>query len=140
VRAVLDTNVLVNALLFRGTASRLAPHWQAARLTLVVSTPTLAELARVLAYPKFGRTAEQVQAIIAGGILPFSTRVEPVRDPPTCRDPDDDAFLWCARDGEVDCLATGDSDLLALAPMWCGVRILTVLELLAILEPTTNDG
>jgi predicted nucleic acid-binding protein len=42
-RLVLDTNVLVSALLFRSTASALYDAWRDGRFRLAVSEPILAE-------------------------------------------------------------------------------------------------
>ena len=61
-RAVLDTNVIVSALLIRGTASRLLPPWQAGRLHLLATGRSLGELARVMSYPKFARSTAEVEA------------------------------------------------------------------------------
>ncbi|WP_369974240.1 putative toxin-antitoxin system toxin component, PIN family [Nitrospira sp. ND1] len=44
IRAVLDTNVVVSALLFSGSPSRLISAWQSGRLRPVVSAPILDEL------------------------------------------------------------------------------------------------
>ncbi len=132
-RLVLDTNVLVSALLFRGPASRLREYWRTGDVVLLISDATLAELARVLCYPKFRLGLREAESIVASEILPFSVRVEPARAPPACRDSDDDEFLWCARDGRADALMTGDPDLLALAPAWSGVRILSVAQVVAVL-------
>ena len=54
IRAVLDTNVLVSALLFeKGRLSWLRPCWQKGQITPVLAETTARELLRVLAYPKF---------------------------------------------------------------------------------------
>lgn len=139
-RAVVDTNVLVSALLFRGTTSRLRAHWRAGRLVLVASEVTLAEAARVLAYPKFKLAPGVAASIVATEVLPFVERVAPERTPPACRDPDDDEFLWCARDAGADALITGDPDLLALRPAWSEVPILIVVEALAKLDATKSPA
>jgi predicted nucleic acid-binding protein len=53
-RAVLDTNVLISALLFdQGRLGWLRPCWQSGRLTPLLAQPTLRELLKLLAYPKF---------------------------------------------------------------------------------------
>lgn len=132
-RVVRDTNVVVNALLFRGATSGLHAIWKRGTLTLAVSDRTLAELARVLAYPKFRLTPDIVTSLLATEVLPFTERVVPGREPRACRDPNDDEFLWLARDGRAEMLVTGDPDLLELRPAWSGVRIVTVAEALAAL-------
>ena len=54
VRAVLDTNVVLSGLVFRGgAAGQLRLAWQRGRVLPLVSTATVQELIRVLAYPKF---------------------------------------------------------------------------------------
>ena len=55
-RAVLDVNVLISAILSpRGSPARLLVAWQAGAFELVVSPALLTELARALAYPKLAR-------------------------------------------------------------------------------------
>lgn len=130
-RVVLDTNVVVSALLFRGATSELHAIWKRGGLTLVVSEVSLAELTRVLAYPKFRLTGDMVAGLLAMEVLPYCERVEPERQPPACRDPHDDEFLWIGRDGRVEMLVTGDPDLLALRPSWQGVVLVTVAEALS---------
>ena len=106
------------------------PIWRSLAVRLLVSDDSLNELVRVLTYPKFRLSAETVTSLVAREILPFSERVVSNRQPPACRDPADDEFLWCARDGCADMLVTGDPDLLALGPLWSGIPILTVAEAL----------
>ena len=129
-RVVLDTNILVSALLFRGVTSRLHAIWKRGELKLLISDVSLSELARVLSYPKFKLSPDTVTALLTREVLPFSEQVRPDRQPAACRDSNDDEFLWCARDGCANMLVTGDSDLLVLRPLWSGVPILTVAEAL----------
>ena len=52
-RVVLDTNVVVLALLFTGISSKLVQLWQGGAITALVSRSILEEYLRVLSYPKF---------------------------------------------------------------------------------------
>ena len=53
-RVVLDTNVVLSALVFRkGTTARLRAAWQGGHCLPLVSAATAQELMRVLSYPKF---------------------------------------------------------------------------------------
>lgn len=115
IRAVLDTNVLISALLFTGPPSRLVPAWQAARLRPVVSAEILDEYLRVLSYPKFELTASEIRALLEEEVLPFveTVRVKPAPVKPL-RDPDDAKFIACARTAGVRWLVSGDTDLLTL--------------------------
>jgi putative PIN family toxin of toxin-antitoxin system len=55
-RAVLDVNVLISALLSRtGTPAGLLLAWQDGRFELIVSPGLLAEFTRALTYPKLRR-------------------------------------------------------------------------------------
>lgn len=130
VRVVLDTNVLVSALLFgQGHASWLRPAWQDGTLRPLVSKATAVELLRVLEYPKFRLTAAEREDLLAD-VLPFCETVT-IDDPPyvpTCRDPHDRKFLEFALAGAADALVTGDADLLALAPAFA-IPIVTPAQL-----------
>jgi putative PIN family toxin of toxin-antitoxin system len=116
-RLVLDTNVFLSALLFRsGSLVWLREAWQAETVRPLASRDTVAELIRVLAYPKF-HLAEEDRAQLLGDYLPWcETLAEPhAPDIPDCRDPFDRKFLVLALAAKADALVTGDKDLLALA-------------------------
>ena len=116
-RVVLDTNVVVSALVFGGgTAGRLRTAWQAGAFMPLVSTPTAQELVRVLAYPKFRLSAADREELLAD-YLPYTTTVripDPPPSVPQCRDPFDVMFLELALIGKAKVLVSGDRDLLAL--------------------------
>jgi putative PIN family toxin of toxin-antitoxin system len=125
-RVVLDTNVVLSALLFGGgPAGRVRTGWQSGRFVPLASSATARELVRVLAYPKFRLSAEEQEELLAD-VMPW---VEVVRIPdpppavPACRDPFDVPFLHLAVAGRARMLVSGDRDLLALAgtPGLCAV-------------------
>ncbi len=116
-RAVLDTNVVLSALLFsQGRLSPLRLAWQRASFHPIVSRDTTRELLRVLAYPKFKLAADDQRELLAD-YLPYCTPVAIPADPPrtpACRDPFDVPFLQLAMVAQADFLVTGDRDLLGL--------------------------
>lgn len=116
-RLVLDTNVLLSALLFpSGSLSWLRNAWQSEFIVPLASRVTIAELLRVLHYPKFSLTAAEREDLLAD-YLPWVESVV-VSDPPAvpwCRDPKDRPFLELALAGKADALVTGDGDLQDLA-------------------------
>ncbi|MDD9993722.1 MAG: putative toxin-antitoxin system toxin component, PIN family [Rhodospirillales bacterium] len=118
VRPVLDTNVLVSALLFHfSVLSWLRGAWRSGRIRPLAGRQTTAELIRVLAYPKFALSDEERQDLL-DDYLPFCETVAVPEPPPTvpeCRDPFDRPFLELALAGRADALVTGDADILALA-------------------------
>jgi uncharacterized protein len=115
--AVLDTNVVLSALVFtRGRAVALREAWQAGRCQPLVSKATAGELIRALAYPKFKLDADEQRELLAD-YLPWCHSVTiPLKPPrtPVCRDPADVAFLQLAAVGKADFLVTGDQDLLGV--------------------------
>ncbi len=117
-RTVLDTNVLVSALLFpEGSTSWLRRMWRSRTILPLVSRETASELVRVLGYPKFSLTGHERDDLLAD-YLPYCEPVV-VEEPlplPDCRDPFDRPFLALAVSSQADALVTGDADLLALAP------------------------
>lgn len=117
-RLVLDTNVLVFALLFpSGGVSWLRGAWVSDRIRPLVSRQTTAELIRVLAYPKF-RLSDADRQDLLDDYLPYcvtATVPDPPPAVPDCRDPFDRSFLELALAARIDALVTGDRDLLALA-------------------------
>ena len=136
-RAVLDTNLVLSALVFSaGTLVALRRGWQSRRFTPLVSRATAGELIRVLAYPKFRLNAEEREDLLSD-YLPFCEAIQ-VPDPPpptpACRDPFDVPFLELALAGEADFLVTGDQDLLSLTPEFT-CPILNADSFLKYLEP-----
>ena len=118
-RVVLDTNIVASALLFEhGSLAWMRGQWAAGQLTPLVSRPCVDELLRVLAYPKFDLTSEEIQIVLTA-YLPFAEVVEPVTtgssELPTRSDPADQKFLELAQQGNAEILVTGDSDLLQLS-------------------------
>ena len=119
-RVVLDTNVLVSALLFRdGQLAWIRAAWQEGRFELLVDHDCADELVRVLGYPKFALDREQVEALL-GEVLPYAHPVPIGRNRiaglPRCRDNHDQKFLALASAGDAEVLVTGDRALLELAP------------------------
>lgn len=125
-RVVLDTNVLLSALLFHARPLSWLRHaWQSDVVRPLASRDTTAELIRVLHYPKFRLTGDQREDLL-GDYLQWCETVR-VTDPvvvPDCRDPFDRPFLELALTARADALLTGDKDLLVLAEVF-QVPILT---------------
>lgn len=118
-RVVLDTNVVVSAILFtKGRLTWLREGWSSGRFLPLIDTPCAQELLRVLAYPKFRLTQGDIQTLL-GTYLPFAEAVNTASARtsrlPHCRDPHDQKFLILAQQGKADVLVTGDQALLALA-------------------------
>jgi putative PIN family toxin of toxin-antitoxin system len=130
IRVVLDTNVLVSSLLFAGPIGRFVSLWSERRIMLLLSKDVLIEYLRVLGYPKFGLTVDDVRSLAEEYVLPFADMVTVVKTPEVIRkDPADDKFLALAVAGRARYIVSGDKHLLALRK-YRGVRIVTPRELL----------
>jgi uncharacterized protein len=133
-RVVVDTNVLISALLTpAGTAGEVMRRLAANGSTLVLSRVTFLELASRLARPKFDqyRTREQMDRYLEW-LAELAEWVKPSIRISDCRDPDDNRFLEVLVAGDADLLITGDPDLLALHP-YEGRPVLKPAEFLAAL-------
>ena len=130
-RAVLDTNVLVSALISPGGGSALLLlELRSGAFELIVSPLLLAELREVLRRDKFRRYVSEAEAdayvdlIRTEGVL----RADPSPSPePLGADPGDEYLIDLARDAQVDALVTGDAHLLELRPT---IPVMTPAEFL----------
>ena len=117
-RVVLDTNVVLSALVFGGgLAGQLRLGWQRGLFLPLASTASVQELVRVLAYPKFRLSAQEQEELLADYLPHVHVLRIPQPPPkvPDCRDPLDLPFLHLAVVGKAKMLVSGDRDLLALA-------------------------
>lgn len=112
--AVLDTNVLVSSLLWRGAASGIHRMILEGRILPIISPPILDEYTRVLAYKKFGLTRADVDYLIAEEISPwFELRALPrTTDNWIPDDPSDDMFIDLALTEPSAVLISGDSHII----------------------------
>jgi putative PIN family toxin of toxin-antitoxin system len=130
VKVVLDTNVLVSALIFPGgppeTVYRSVIE---GRVELVTSRPLLLEFGRVLA-TKFGWESERArqatrQLARLGRVVKPSESVREI-----AADPADDRVLEAALEGKASVIISGDRHLLRLRS-WRGIRILSPSDFVA---------
>jgi putative PIN family toxin of toxin-antitoxin system len=132
VRLVVDTNILISALL-SGTSlpAHLIVLWREGRFELLTSAEQLDELMRVTRYQKI---RERLAPALAGRLINeirdlavLLTELSAVTASP---DPNDNYLLAMAASGSADFLVTGDKhDLLALG-LFEGTKITTVRDFL----------
>ena len=130
-RVVVDTNVLVSGIFFRGLPGRVLEAWSEGRFELVL-TPAI--------YDEYGRTCDRLgaqhqglryQSILAslaghGSLVPDSRDTDPITP-----DPDDDKFIRCAHE-HAAIVVSGDQHLLRKNG-WNGVRVLNPRDFLSFL-------
>ncbi len=132
---MLDTNVLLSALMVRGTPpDRLYEEWRHGRFDLVSSERQLEELNRVSRRPFLkARLKPTEMGRMINDIRRLAVMVDPLPRVTASPDPDDDYLLALAQVATADFLVTGDkTDLLALKHHG-GTRIVTARELVELL-------
>jgi putative PIN family toxin of toxin-antitoxin system len=111
-RVVLDTNVLISGLLFKGKLSRIVGLWQKGKIVPIISKKTFEELRTVLEYPKFALSHFEIKSLIEHEILPYFEVVNVSKHVKgACKDLGDDKFISCAISANADGIVTGDKDL-----------------------------
>ncbi len=136
-RAVVDLNIIVSALISpRGAPARVVALWRQGAFALVLSAPMLQTLQEVLGRPRLRRQfiapheaahlMHDVEALAV--VMPGDIAVTGA-----VRDPDDDEVLAAAVEGSVDCIVSGDRDLLALGS-YEGIAIIGPTALIEIVE------
>jgi uncharacterized protein len=137
-RIVLDANVWVSALISnKGAPARILELWRLGDVEVVISPAILAELDRVLRYPKLlgrynlpqndiGLFLRQLERQCIG-VVPAEEVGAIVCDPA------DNRYLECAVAGEAAVIVSGDRHLLELKE-YEGIQILTPAELLLLLK------
>lgn len=116
-RAVLDPNVIVSALLSpTGAPARVLRAWIDGAYELIVSPALLDELERVLAYPKIVERVTESEAAEMIALLRHGvTQVDDPSDGPSTRSPDsDDDYLVALAEHTRAMIVSGDKHLLGL--------------------------
>lgn len=128
---MLDTNVVLSALLWGGMPYRLLQLTVECEAQLFISPVLAAELREILARPHLaaklvekGTKADAVTALY----LEFARAVSPISVPRVVPDdPDDDHVIACAVAARADVIISGDKHLLKLREFQ-GIRIVTVAQ------------
>jgi putative PIN family toxin of toxin-antitoxin system len=113
VRAVLDTNVLVSALIDNGKPRKLVLELLD-KHTVILSRQMLAELADVISRDKFTVTSSQVDRFVSSLVRMSKMVPDNARFKVLSEDPDDDVVINTAYSGRAEFIVTGDRHLLTL--------------------------
>ena len=132
-RVVLDTNVVVSALIWGGTPERLIEAAGDGLLELVTTEELIAELAGILGRTKFAAKLKKKNLSAAEIVARYRELAETIEAVPVeetkLRDPDDAAVLSCAFSASADAIVSGDDDLHALG-IYQGIPVLSPTDCL----------
>ncbi len=134
IRVVLDTNILISAILFGGKPRQVLEKAVRGEIRLCLSEAILEELKGVLRRSKFDYPTEAIQVILTE-LISLSDFVNPSK---TIRvvseDPEDNRILECAVEAEANYIITGDVHLLRLGRY----QDIEVLNAVAFLEKLSS--
>lgn len=129
-RLVVDTNIVVSALLWHGPPHELFELMREAPLTFYTSPVLLEELADVLSRRKLAKTISALDTTpdsLLRDYRSFARSVRPASVPRVVVDPDDDHVLACALAAHADLIVSGDRHLLNLKE-YQGIRVVTAVH------------
>jgi uncharacterized protein len=128
IRVVIDTNIIVSALLQPlGPPAQVFSLVRGMSIQLCVSGEVYAEYEEVIRRPRFRRDEAVINAVL-GAIRERGFWVKPTQVVRECADPDDDIFLECAQAARAAYLVTGN--LRHFPATWLDIRIVTARQLL----------
>jgi putative PIN family toxin of toxin-antitoxin system len=140
VRVVLDTNVVVSALIWGGVPYRLLQAATAGDITLFASAVLIDELRDTLSRPHLASRLVQQQSSVEQALGFYDqliAQVVPRAIEPTSRDPDDDHVIACALAAKAQLIVSGDRDLLVLENVR-EIAIVTPAQAIARIEAGTK--
>jgi putative PIN family toxin of toxin-antitoxin system len=132
-RVVLDTNVLISAILFGGKPRQILEKAIRGEIRLCLSEPILQELSGVLRRAKFDYSPEMIQFILTEltGIADFLNPPETINV--VLEDPEDNRILECAVEAKANYIITGDFHLPKLS-RYLNIEVLNMAAFLERLE------
>ena len=135
VKAVFDTNILISGLLFKGNESQLLNFVESGEVELFISAELVAELEKVLNYPKVVKVLIRQQKNKETCLLTvtnISSLVEPRVRVDVTADVDDNRVLECAVEAGAGYIVSGDSHLLDLKS-YKGIQVVSSKRMIEVL-------
>ena len=132
-KIVLDTNVFISGIFWRGASNEVITNWMEGKFTLTTSLGAVSEIIKVLRDFKIKLSddmiKEWVDLIIKNSIIVEpKEKIEAVKD-----DPKDNIFIETAVAGNVEYIVSQDNHLLKLKK-FRGIKIITPEEFNSLLK------
>ncbi|MGZ3757756.1 MAG: putative toxin-antitoxin system toxin component, PIN family [Mucilaginibacter sp.] len=127
---IIDTNTLISAFILPASNARKALNKARKEGRILLSQETSKEFENVFIRSKFDKYLPlEIRLEIIDDFKSLTIEQNPTMIINDCRDPKDNKFLELAVSGAVDCIITGDQDLLVLNP-YKQIPILTINQFL----------
>ena len=141
-RIVLDTNVIVSAVIWGGTPLRLVQAATAGDIELYTSPALLAELREVLGREHLASRLAQQRSLVEqaiGHYADLAISVSPLSTPRVVPgDADDDHVIAAALAAHANLVVSGDKHLLSMGS-YKGIGIVTAVQALVALDVTRSS-
>lgn len=132
IKACLDTNVIISAVIFGGKPEKVLKLAQEGKIRLVISGAILSEIRNVLTV-KFNRDETEIKRLVKW-LVAVGKIVEPKRKISKVGYGPDNRILECALAGKTDYIVSGDKKHLLPLSEFEGIKIITVFQLLKIVR------
>lgn len=135
-RLVVDTNILISALLNRRSPARhLLDAWEERRFELLICEQQLEEYSLVSRYPKIrNRITPALAGSLKNRLRDVAVVVEIHQPPSVARDPNDDWMLALADAGKADYIVSGDKRHVLELKRHGKTKIVTLTKMIQVLR------
>ena len=132
-KVVLDTNIFISGIFWKGASNKVITNWKEGKFTLVTSLETMSEIIKVLKDFKIKLSddmiKEWVDLIVRNSIIVEpKEKIDVVKD-----DTKDNIFIETAVAGNVDYIVSQDNHLLKIKG-FRGIKIITPEEFNTLLK------
>lgn len=136
-KAVLDTNVVISILLWKGKTRKILDLANNGKVEIITSDKIITELKKVISYPKFLILVNQSNLTSEHLVRRYLESVKLVRDRYLLKiikdDPSDNIVLSCALSAKANFIVSGDKHLLNLKKFQ-NIPILSTREFIDLFE------
>lgn len=140
-KVVLDTNVIISILLWKGKTRKILDLTQNGKVDIITSDKIITELKKVITYPKFLILVNQSNLTSGRLVRRYLESVKLVKDRYLLKiiedDPSDNIVLSCALSAKADFIVSGDKHLLNLKKFQ-NIPILSPKEFIDLFELMTK--
>jgi putative PIN family toxin of toxin-antitoxin system len=122
-KIVLDTNVFISGVFFKGPPYQILRAWREGRIRYLISEEIFAEYQRVGEHLASGFPKVDLEPFLELLVIDAEFIIPKKLQTPVCEDPDDDKFIACALAGKSNIIISGDKHLLRVSG-YKGINVL----------------